>query len=517
MTRVLLDEDGLLQRFGRPDPDAAGFVAALERLQAGLARRPRPRAASDVERARQHALSLDVAAVRFTGSTAVSRGESVSELPLRVLDGVWDLTPGDLFFTASHTRLATARRHEVIAHAVGLERLDDDRVVDVSEAPRLVEEALRVPTPRPRSPATRRGGLVAIPVGSHAEARAEALEAVRTDPHADWTHLGDHLLLYTEDPDLEDELAERPGADRLSYAVARGDIVVEVRRAAPDGDDEVPGAPDDTAAHDRRAARGQAPADTTDVLFGRGDVIVREMPSSIPRSAPDASDTPASAPEGTGGSQRPWRDVRRRFVHIATSGRDDRGTRDQPPASHQELAAFRARIVELESNLRPRLRVPVGETLLAALHEVVGYGAAVDAWPAGTLGPPRYVAWQTPYGDPESDDLLILRHDLHAQHRDPARARPMDRGVLVRQVAVAVATAEFLSQRPSALGTLHVLDMPSASAETGDEAPTPTSVFILTAERNRVRAALTFPPGADETAGLQSVLSQLHDASRHGR
>lgn len=486
MIRVLLDEDGLLQRFGRPNPDAVGLVEVLGRLQAGLARRPRPRAASETERTRQRALSIEVAAVRFFADGTTSDGESATGLPLHVLDEDSDLTAGDLYFTTSHTRLAAALRRDATAYVVGLEPVASERSVDFSTVPRLVEEALRLPTARPRSQATRRGGLLAISVTSKVQARSEALEAIRVDPNADWVQLGNHLLLYTENPDLEDRLAERPDVEHLSYGVSRDDLVVERPSAGPATGDDAAG-----------------------VLFRHDHVVVRETTTAASRSPRDPADSPDGG--GASGSRRSWREVRRRYVDIADAGGDD-GTDISTAFSRAERAAVQARVGELEDALRPRLRTPTGEALLGAIQGLTGPAASADAWPGDAPDSPRYVAWQSPYTDPEADDLLILLHRLPAlsdtQLTENAPADPGHRA-FVRSVATALATSELLRDRPSAIGTLHVLDAPSTPSGVTDDAPAPASLFMLTNEHNRVRAVLSFPADADASTRAETLLSRL--------
>lgn len=509
MIRVLLDEDGLLQRFGRPDPDAVGLVEVLGRLQAGLARRPRPRAASETERTRQRVLSIEVAAVRFFAGGTTSDGESVTGLPLHVLDEDSDLAAGDLYFTTSHTRLVAALRRDVTAYVVGLEPVASERSVDFSTVPRLVEEALRLPTARPRSQATRRGGLLAISVTSKVQARSEALEAIRVDPNADWVQLGDHLLLYTEDPDLEDRLAVRPDVEHLSYGVSRDDLVVERSSTGPATDDEATATADDAAAQ-RRISRSPTSADAAGVLFRHDDVVVREMTTPASRSPRDAAGSPDGG--GAGEPRRSWHEVRRRYVDITDVGAEDDGERISTALSRDERATVQARVGELEDALRPRLRTPTGEALLGAIQGLTRPAASADAWPGDAPAWPRYVAWQSPYTDAAADDLLILLHRLPPLPDTQLDGNPpADSGhrAFVRSVATALATSELLRDRPSAVGTLHVLDAPSTPSGVTDDAPAPASLFMLANEHNRVRAVLSFPAGVDASTRAETLVSRL--------
>jgi hypothetical protein len=241
------------------------------------------------------------------------------------------------------------------------------------------------------------------------------------------------------------------------------------------------------------------------VLFRHDDVVVRETTTPASRSPREAAVSPD-------GPRRSWHDVRRRYVDITDVGAEDDGERISTALSRDERAAVQARVGELEDALRPRLRTPIGEALLGAIQELTGPEASADAWPGDAPDWPRYVAWQSPYTDAAADDLLILLHRLPAlsdpQLKENPPADPGHRAFL-RSVATALATSELLRDRPSAIGTLHALDVPSTPSGVTDDAPAPGSLFMLTNEHNRLRTVLSFPADADASTRAETLVSRL--------
>jgi hypothetical protein len=73
----------------------------------------------------------------------------------------------------------------------------------------------------------RTGGLVRIPVDDFADARAKAVDAQLEDSTVDWVMVGSDLILYTEQPDLEDKLTAAPGVEHLSYAAVLAERQVQ--------------------------------------------------------------------------------------------------------------------------------------------------------------------------------------------------------------------------------------------------------------------------------------------------
>lgn len=393
LLRVLLHLDGLLVRFGRPVPDAVGLAAALRRLRGRLERGPRRGA-------------LEVEAVRFAAADGADGGElgdgsdDAAGLPLRRLPGAEGLGGGSLLFTTSHARCAEALVGGAEAWLVGLGVEPQERGTAFADAPRLVEERLRVPTARPVADAVRTGGLLAIPVGSAAAARRLALEAIAEDPGADWVQLAGALVLYTEEPDLEDRLASRPGVERLSYGVRREDLALDLAGAAEGG--------------------GEA-------LWRQGGFRLRES-------------TEADVP-GSGEDTLLWDRARRRvFGDGETTGT---GAPAAPPPRGEEYRRLYA------DHLR-RLGAAGGDphTLLTQVRESRGAAAAADLG----KGDRPMLAWTTPYRDAERDDLPILVYGPAAATAPEPVAGPA--------VACALAATDLLSGHPASPGALHCVPLP---------------------------------------------------------
>lgn len=87
----------------------------------------------------------------------------------------------------------------------------DHRRLVVTEADRVVAEALGVAVPRPMSDETRRGFLLACIVKGADRARAQGASALAIDTRADWLLLGDTMLLYCEQPELVEEVRSHGG------------------------------------------------------------------------------------------------------------------------------------------------------------------------------------------------------------------------------------------------------------------------------------------------------------------
>lgn len=226
--RVVFEHDGLLVRFGRVVPDALGAFADLRRLQARLARS-------------LHMPALETGAIRFDVPDAArptdAEGEELlHELvgPPRTADGAGSLSAdeGDwgtrtILLTASAQRLREATSAGIDAYCVGTGLPPERRGLDFGDVTQMVADALRVPTARPMASGARTGGLVAVRTAGPADARARACAAMVEDLEADWVIIGRDLILYTEQPDLEDRLVASPNGVHLSYAVHRDSLFIE--------------------------------------------------------------------------------------------------------------------------------------------------------------------------------------------------------------------------------------------------------------------------------------------------
>ena len=425
MVQVHIHRDGLLERFGRPVPDGAALAAALRRLHARLGAGPRP-------------VPFAVAAVRFDATTAAE--VEVEGLPLEAVDAPERLPADGLLFTASHARCREAVAADRAAYLVGLGVPPEERGLAFTDVPRILEEALRLPSPRPMAAAVRKGGLLAIPVAGPADARARALEVMRVDPNADWVTLGDSLVLYTEEPDLEDRLAEEPGVEHLSYGVNKQSLVVELEAGGGDGG----------------------------ALLRRPGFALREAGG---RAAGVA-----------GATALPWNRARRR---IFAAGRQRAAAAPPPPPSAEDFHAALQRYREPAAEAARSAADDPAEAMLAAIRRLAGAAAGADLLRRD--GRPAALAWTAPYGDAaEHDELAVLVEDL------PAARAGETGGVdgLAGAVAAALATADLLRGLPAAPGALHVVRLRPETPL--DEIWPP---FLLVDERTRVREVVA---GADE-------------------
>jgi hypothetical protein len=93
---------------------------------------------------------------------------------------------------------------------------------------RRVREFLRIPVPRPVSPAYRSGAVVALDGPDRGRA---LLKAAFRDGGLDWVEVEQTTLAYLENTDVEDELVQE-GASRLSFSVRKASLYVGPAPAA---------------------------------------------------------------------------------------------------------------------------------------------------------------------------------------------------------------------------------------------------------------------------------------------
>ncbi len=457
--RLFVELDGLLQRFGRVFPDAAAMLAVVRHLRQRVKAMPR-------------APRLVVRAVRLGGSpgdeaeltalrTGLSGLEPWSAIGSLAASAVVAADPGDLspataeparviLFTASHRWFQKATAAGVEAYHIGLGTPPERRGLPFDEVPRILEEALRIPTARPMARSTRTGGLVAIRTAGPADARARALAALLEDPAADWLTIGSDLILYTEQPDLEDRLSEQPGVEHLSYAVHKDALVLEPIAAA--------------------AAEG--------ILYQGQGVSLRE--------AAGTADVEARAASPSG-----WAAMRRRTLR-----EEDQLARSPSPAilSADRYLAERLRFAPMIADrLDGRIGSP-GERLLAAVREVAGPAAAPDLLLSRQA--PAAVIWSTPYGGANRDDLVAIVRDA----APPGEGEGQD--ALAGEAAAALALADSLSSAPSSPGVLHCLRL--APETSIDEL---LAASLQAEERNRLLAVVHLEGLSD--AGSQPCVLQV--------
>ncbi len=438
VVHLVVELDGLLERFGRVVPDAVAMLATAGHLRRRLKTMPRPP-------------RLTVQAVRFGASPGDEAGLAALRRKLSQLEpwsavgslaggAVVATDPSDLpptasgpdrliLLTASHRWFQQAVAASMEAYHIGHSKPPEHRGLPFDEVPRILEEALRIPTARPMSQGTRTGGLVSIPTTGPADARARALAALLEDPTADWLTIGEDLILYTEQPDLEDRLSEQPGVEHLSYAVHKHALVLEPTPTAGEG-----------------------------VLYEGHGVSLREA-AEPPDSGPPDSGPPDSGPPDSGAHRAfpppsGWAAIRRRTLQ-----EQDPLARSPSPATlsvERYVAALQRFAPLLEDGLGGPGGSP-GERLLAVVGEIVGPSAAPDLLLHQQA--PAAITWTTPYRGADRDDLIALVHDLPpgdgGSEQAPAGA-----------AAAALALADGLSSTPSTAGVLHCLRMaPEASID----------------------------------------------------
>jgi hypothetical protein len=437
---VHLHRDGLLERFGRPVPDAVAIAAALRRLDARLRGGPRR-------------VDLAVESIRFAAADPPAPEDDVAGLPARRVDAPAALPAASLLFTASHSRCREAAEAGLAAYVVGLGVPAQERGLGFTDVPRVVEESLRLPTARPMAAGVRTGGLLAIPAADPGAARARILDVVRVDANADWVTLGDVLVLYTEEPDLEDRLAAEDGVERLSYGVNQ-------QRLAVDLDRESQGAPGEN------------------VLLRRPGLALREVDGD-------------AATAGAGALS--WQQARRR-VFRGSASPPAPGPSPAPPSSEDFRAALRKYEALTAEAAREAADEPA-QAMLAALRKLAGPAAAPDLLRRD--GQPAALAWTTPYESEDGGHLAVLIHDLA-----PGQARAED--ALASAAAGALAAAEVLRELPGAPGALHAIRLrPGASPE---EIWRP---FLLGDERERVREVEVWP---EDVEGRMATLARVSRA-----
>ncbi|MEP2235749.1 hypothetical protein [Hyphomonas sp.] len=190
---LLIEDEGLVTRFGRPVPD----IAALERRLDALA--------SAVQ---QQGKRLHVA--RFDG--AATSPEPIGNARVMALCG------------NESTRDRLLER-QIPAYQLVDRRSNDHRRLPVIEAERVVQEALRLPVPRPMSDEDRRGHLLTMPVAEAPGIIGNEPEMLAQDPRADWLVLGETQVTYVESDALADRFGSA-GGQVLAPEIALGELQV---------------------------------------------------------------------------------------------------------------------------------------------------------------------------------------------------------------------------------------------------------------------------------------------------
>lgn len=222
---ILIQLDGLLWRFGDVVPDAIAMLHDIRIIESRLSGRDDQR-------------SIRAKLFRAPGDREIPSGDKAARLAdllelspseLEDVPAFGSLNPdtSDVVLTTSHGVARQCRAKDIWAIRVSDQPSDRDIAMSFVDVMRGLEERLRIPTARPMRAAVREGGLLALKCDSADAAFDTALDAIRDDRHADWVIVDNVLLLYTENPDLDDALGELPHAERLSYGVNKLALVLE--------------------------------------------------------------------------------------------------------------------------------------------------------------------------------------------------------------------------------------------------------------------------------------------------
>jgi hypothetical protein len=395
---LVVDLDGLLQRFGRRVPDAVGLVARAVNLRAW-----RATAASGS--------TLDISVVRFRdrGNEEQGRAElmqdwarlgladEVREFGLEplLLDGSAALQrmaaagSGVMLMSGRHAPVSDALASGIPAYVVSDRRQRSPEQLPVVDAERVLAESIRLPTPRPVAADSRSGSVLAIPISDVADARRHAEAAIREDARADWIVLGDHLLLYTENDESARRLTETEQARQL-----RVEVKTRLLSVVPPGAD--------------------APSHP---LFSRdGYALIID--------------------DGDGSERMGWNEARRRVfgshrqMRSWLPGRTTSSVDNWTDAGLQNFADGTA-----------------GQ-MLTQLRAVLPAMAAPDVLPAKS----SIVSFTSPYGHDQTEDLVAVMYGPAA----PDTALPAD-VVYAADARMAVSAARTLVQRRRSPGVLHCL------------------------------------------------------------
>ncbi len=356
---LLLMADGVVQRFGRLVPGTVALCAAVERLNARLER------GSSADKVEVHVVRRqsgagdpdpsDAEALRFEiqsmgGLSGRPRAHVISSFQGLRAQLRLDPEAVCVVFTATQIDFDGAWAAELETYRIGFETAGvPSRAIPFDDAQRILEEKLRIPTARPMSRVDRTGGLLAIHCDSVDDAQRQAREAMTEDVHADWAILGTTLVLYTEEPDYEDRLAERPDVERLSYGVQKDNLSL------------IP------------TVEGTAESNAEKQLYRQKGFLLAENPSQAPGSLT-------------------WSTARRR--HWA-----ERSEKTLPS------------MAELLGRIEKPIEMSVVADPIATLAEHVGSKGCLDIFQKD--GKTQAIAWQAAGDGPgESDTLVVVVHHV---------------------------------------------------------------------------------------------------------
>lgn len=198
---LVIEVDGLLQRFGRAVPDGVALLEGIARLRAQAA----------AGKAR-----LEIVLARFGSAECTRLENDLTTLGLAPLmerlgaggrlfaDGATLAVPGErvMLFAGRWTPARQALALGMPAYLVGDRREGDHRQLAIEEAPRVLAESLGLAVPRPMSPNSRRGSLIMLPPAGPADRQARGTDLLRHDLHADWFALGQHQIVYVENGEV---------------------------------------------------------------------------------------------------------------------------------------------------------------------------------------------------------------------------------------------------------------------------------------------------------------------------
>lgn len=224
---MVLELDGLIQRFGRLVPDA---VALLHQVRAIRGQLGPGAAALEVVIARfgpgdEATVAADLEALGLTGlAAALDARATILRDPAALTAGKESIDTMLLAGRSASAREALAAG--LPAYVVEDRQARDHRRLAIAEAPRVIAESLRLATPRPMSDDSRAGSLIAVPADGSFEARARAIAVAAADPWADWLALGGWQIFHAGGESAVDRLMDTPRARRLAGEVHRSELAL---------------------------------------------------------------------------------------------------------------------------------------------------------------------------------------------------------------------------------------------------------------------------------------------------
>lgn len=226
--QLSIEVDGLVQRFGRLVPDAAGLLERIAEIRA-QASAPHPRL--DVALVRFGAgdrsdLRADLAALGLDAAVSKLEAAAVLHASAAELGQLADATTGVMLLAGRHREARAAIGAGIPAYLVSDRQPAEHWHLFLQEVPRVIAESVRLAVPRPLPDSARRGTLIAVREGGAAAGRARGAEVLRSDLRADWVTIGEWQVVYVEQDSASALLLALPDARTIADDVNLASIGV---------------------------------------------------------------------------------------------------------------------------------------------------------------------------------------------------------------------------------------------------------------------------------------------------